>query len=175
MATKEININEKKTRETNNDNFNENEVKPILGNKIKDFTKNKNGNIFNLTITQTQIETPESNTLNLNEKKEKLREGIIGDIKNSSITIPKLNFHKIKLEQEKNKLHKYHSINFEGKLYFEDNNINLNNSNENKKKKKKRHHKHHKSHKIMENLKIGINEFSDFEINQELKTNYFIE
>ena len=103
MPTKEININEKKTRETNNDNFNENEVKPILGNKIKDFTKNKNGNIFNLTITQTQIETPESNTLNLNEKKEKLREGIIGDIKNSSITIPKLNFHKIKLEQEKNK------------------------------------------------------------------------
>ena len=71
------------------------------------------------------------------------------------------------------KFHKFHSINFDGKLYFEDNNIN--NSNEHKKKKKKRHHKYHKSHKIFENLKLEINDFSDFEINQELNTNYFIE
>ncbi len=129
-----------------------------------------------MTISQTQIETPDTNTINLNEKKYKIRESNSGEIKNSSITIPKLNFNKIKLEQEKHKLHKFHkfhSINFDGKLYFEDNNIN--NSNEHKKKKKKRHHKYHKSHKLFENLKLEINDFSDFEINQELNTNYFIE
>ena len=150
-------------------------MKPILGNKIKDFTKNKNVNNLNVTISQTQIETPESKTINLNEKKYKLRESNSGEIKNSSIIIPKLNFNKIKHDQEKNKLHKFHSINFNGKLFFEDNNINTNNYNEHKKKKKKRHHKYNISHKTLGNWKLEMNEFSDFEINQELNTNYFIE
>ena len=80
-------------------------IKPILGNKIKDFTKNKNNNNVTLNFIQSKSETKSTNKVNIEnieEKKFNIKQSNTSELKNqTSISIPKLNFSTI-INQQKN-------------------------------------------------------------------------
>ena len=128
-------------------------IKPILGNKIKDFTKNKNNNNVTLNFIQSKSETKTTNKVNIEnieEKKFNIKQSNTSELKNqTSISITKLNFSTI-INQQKNY-----------KKFF----TTYDKESIHKRKKKKKRKKNIKKNKYQKYLSLNFDydDFSNFE------------